>query len=185
MKEDMLLEPNTEYAVAKVWATFYGKHCAREKNLPIVTARLFSVYGLYEHRNRFMTEVILACLKGEQPVLTNPSTARDFIFVSDAVDALVTISKHGKPGEVYNVGTGRECSLEEAVRLIVKYTGYKGMLEWGTMSDRVFDTDHWVADTSYTKKTIGWEAKNDLEEGIKKTVEWFKENLHLYDGLKK
>lgn len=185
MEENMSLEPNTEYAVAKVWATYYGRHLAREKNLPIITARLFNVYGLYEHRNRFMTEVILACLKGEQPVLTNPKTKRDFIFVCDVVDALINISNNGKPGEIYNVGTGKESSLEEAVKLIIKYTGYKNVLKWGTMDDRKFDTIHWRADISHTKNILGWEAKYDLEEGIKETVSWFRENLSLYDNLKK
>ena len=183
MKENMLLEPNTEYGVAKTWATLYGQYCAREKRLPVITGRLFSVYGPYEHRNRFMTEVALACIRGIKPKLANPKTVRDFIYIDDAVDALITISEVGKIGRIYNVGFGQERSLEEAVLLIVKNTGFKGELSWGDYGSRSFDTDKWQADTSYTERELGWKAKINLEEGIKKTVGWFKKNIHFYENI--
>ncbi len=183
MREDMLLEPNTEYATAKAWATLYGQHCAREKKLPIKTARLFSVYGSYEHRNRFMTEVILACLRGVNPRLADAKTVRDFVYISDAVDALITISERGKSGGVYNIGFGKERSLKEAVSIIVKNTGFRGDLHWGSYESRSFDTTKWQADTAYTEKELNWKAKIDLEKGIKKTISWFKKNIRLYENI--
>lgn len=183
MREDMLPEPNTEYAVAKVWATLYGQHCAREKKLPIITGRLFSVYGPFEHRNRFMTEVILSCLKGEKPKLANPKTVRDFIYIEDAIHALITLSESGKLGGVYNIGSGKESTLEEATNIIAKNTDYKEVLEWGSYDNRTFDTTKWQADTSFTERELGWKTKIDLGEGIKRTVEWFKKNINLYENI--
>jgi nucleoside-diphosphate-sugar epimerase len=183
MKEDMLLEPNTPYGVARAWTTLYGQHLAREHGLPIITARLFSIYGIHEHKGRFMSEVTLACLKGEQPRLTDPKTVRDFVFVTDAVDALILMSKKGKLGEIYNIGTGHERTLKEAAELIAKYSGFKEKLNWGTIEGRVFDAsiNHWEADIRHTRKDLGWKAKYDIESGIKKTVDWFKENRSLYE----
>lgn len=183
MREDMLVEPNTEYAVAKVWATLYGDHCAREKQLPIITARLFSVYGPFEHRNRFMTEVIIACLGGQMPKLANPKTVRDFVYIDDAIDALIDLSLSHKVGGVYNVGSGKESNLEEVANIIAKYTDFKDELEWGSYGNRSFDTTKWQADISHIEKEIGWKSKTNLDDGIKKTVEWFKENIALYQNL--
>lgn len=183
MRENMLTEPNTEYAVAKVWATLYGQHCDREKNLPITTARLFSVYGPYEHRNRFMTEVILACLRGQKPKLANSKTVRDFVYIDDVIDALIDLSLSHKVGGIYNVGSGKESNLEEVANIIANNTDFKDELEWGSYDNRSFDTIKWQADISHIEKEIGWKSKTNLDDGIKKTVEWFKENIALYQNL--
>jgi len=183
MREDMSTEPITPYGKEKLWVTKHGQKLSEANKLNVVTARLFSVYGNYELRKRFMTEVTLACLRGEDPVLTDPKTARDFIFIEDVVDALALLGESGEPGEIYNVGTGVESTLGDATDLIVKYTGFKKDLKWGTMEGRSFDTTSWQADMSHTNDSLGWKAEHSLEEGIKKTVEWFKENMHLYDNL--
>ncbi len=180
MRENMILLPNTDYGLAKAWVTQYGQHLFREKNLPVITARLFSVYGSFEHRNRFMTEVILSCLKKESPKLANPKTARDFVFIDDVVEALILISEKGIPGEIYNVGTGEQRTLEEAAEIIALNTGFKKKLVWGSMKGRSFDTTNWRADISHTEQQLGWKAKTSLEEGIKKDVAWFRKNLRLY-----
>ena len=183
MKEDMMLEPDTPYGVARAYVTLFGQHLAREHGLPVITARLFSIYGPYEHRGRFMSEVTLACIKGEHPKLTGPKTLRDFTYVGDAVDALILMSKKGKSGEIYNVGTGEERTLGETAELIAKYAGFKEKLKWGTIEGRVFDksVNHWQADKRHIKKSLGWEAKSDIESGIKKTVDWFKANRSIYE----
>lgn len=183
MSEDLLPEPNTEYSVAKVWATLYGQHCFREKKIPIVTARLFSVYGPFEHRNRFVTEVILACLKGEKPKLASPDTVRDFIYVDDVVNALITISESGRLGDVYNVGTGKESTLQKVAELVAKNSNYSHIFEWGNYTARSFDTNKWQANILYTEEKIGWKYQIDIEDGIKKTVDWFRKNINLYENI--
>src|SRR3989344_4349201 len=89
MEERMLLEPNTAYGCAKAWATLYGQHLAREKNVPITTLRFFTPFGPWESPPRFIPSIILACLRGAAPQITNPLLVRDFVFVDDVIRACI------------------------------------------------------------------------------------------------
>jgi dolichol-phosphate mannosyltransferase len=183
MREDMVPEPNIEYGIAKLWATLYGEYLRREKGMPITTLRLFSPYGPYESAVRLFPAVTIAFLKGAVPMLSHPETVRDFVYVDDVVEALL-LATH-KPYGIYNVGTGVETTLRQAVEEIKREVGVSVPLVWGGDEGRgAIDLKKWCADTTLAKRELGWEAKTSLTEGIKKTVEWFRQNDSLYDSLK-
>lgn len=178
MREDMVLEPDTQYGIAKAWATLFGEHLRREKGFPITTLRFFSVYGPYEAPTRFFPAVILSLLAGKPPSLSNKTTARDFVYVDDVVDALLTAPE--KDAGIYNIGTGVSTTLERALTIIKEEIGSTIDITWGSMPGRSFDTAIWQADSEKARAVLGWEPKTSLEEGIRKTVAWFKENHDLY-----
>ena len=181
MSEKDLLEPNTYYALAKASQTLLCQYLARENNLPIVTLRLFSVYGPYEESSRLVPVLINNCLKGNDLSLASPKTARDFIFVDDVVSAYLRAARLPRlAGHIFNIGTGKQSSLKDVVSAVVKITGAKVKQNWGTMPGRPFDTNTWLADISKTKKMLNWQPKYNLKAGLKKTVNWFKKNSHLY-----
>ncbi len=179
MREDMVAEPTIEYGIAKLWATLYGEHLRREKKMPITTLRLFSVYGPYEAKFRLFPAVITSFLNNTLPQLSNPKTVRDFIHVDDVVEAALLATT--KPAGIYNVGTAKETTLEDAVAMIQSEIGKTEKVVFGGDSGRSFDTEHWLADMTHTVKMLGWQPKIDLASGIKKTVAWFKENKKLYE----
>lgn len=181
MEEKMLLEPNTPYGCAKAWATLYGQHLAREKNMPITTLRPFSAFGPWESPPRFMPSVILSCLHGVAPKITNPLLARDFIFVDDVVRACILAADNPYPGEVINIGFGHQMTLREAAAIILKNTGAKVKVEIGG-AGRSFDRVNymWQADISKAKKLLGWRPKFSQKEAIIKTIKWFNENKNFY-----
>src|SRR3989338_5861428 len=181
MREDMVLEPNTAYGCAKAWATLYGQYLAREKNIPITTLRLFSVFGPWESPPRFMPSVILSCLRCVAPKITNPLLVRDFIFIDDVVRACILTADNPHPGEIINIGFGRQMTFRRAVDTILKSTGARVKIEVGGVG-RSFDKTVivWQADISKAKKLLGWQPQFSQEEGIIKTVEWFNENKNLY-----
>lgn len=184
MREDMKLEPATAYGCAKAWATFYGQHLARQKNTPITTLRPFFVFGPWQPEARFMPAVILACLRGQKPQISNLKNTRDFIFVEDVVSALILAADKPVPGTVINIGTGKQMTLKRAAEVILKNTGTKLKLETGLVG-RSFDKNNavWRADISQAKKLLGWEPKFSQEEGIIKTIKWFNENQNLYKNI--
>ena len=181
MKEDMLLEPNTSYGCAKAWATFYGQHLAREKKVPITTLRFFTPFGPWESPPRFMPSVILSCLRGAAPQITNPLLVRDFAFVDDVVRACILAADNPHPGEVINISFGCQMTFGEAVEIILKHTRMKVDIEIGG-TGRSFDQTNnmWQADISKARDLLGWEPKYSQEEGIIKTIKWFNENKNLY-----
>ncbi|MEK7217476.1 MAG: NAD-dependent epimerase/dehydratase family protein [Patescibacteria group bacterium] len=181
MKEKMLLEPNTPYGCAKAWATLYGQYLASEKNIPITTLRLFSVFGPWESPPRFMPSVILSCLRGVAPKVTNPLLVRDFIFVDDVVRACLLVADNPHPGEVINIGFGRQMTLGEATDIVLKNMGAGVSIEIGGEGRSYDKTDVvWQADISKAKKLLGWKPEFTQKEAIIKTIKWFNENKNLY-----
>ena len=184
MREDMAPEPNIEYGIAKLWATLYGDYLRREKSASVTTLRLFSAYGPYESVPRLFPTVILSFLNDTVPPLSNPETVRDFVYVGDVVNALL-LAAH-KPCGIYNIGSGIETTLRHAVEGIEKEVGVSLPLVWGGDAGRgAIDLTTWRADTARATKELGWEATTTLAEGIKKTVEWFRQNRSLYDFQEK
>lgn len=184
MHEDMVLEPNTSYGLAKAWVTLYGQHLAREQGLPVVTLRFFSVYGPYEASIRLMPAVILACLNKVAPQLSNPQTARDFVHVDDVVEAMLLAAKNINEvkGRIFNIGSGKQNTIKDAVEIILRLTKADVELNWGGIESRSFDSNCWVADTKKTIQQLGWQPKFDLEQGLTKTVQWFYEHQNLYQN---
>ncbi|OGM99550.1 MAG: hypothetical protein A2817_01180 [Candidatus Yanofskybacteria bacterium RIFCSPHIGHO2_01_FULL_39_8b] len=185
MREDMVLEPNTAYGCAKAWSTLYGQYLAREKNIPITTLRLFSVFGYWEHLPRFMPSVILAGLRGHPPQVSDPKIVRDFIFIDDVIRALIMASEKKPVGEIINIGYGKQMELGKAVDIILKNLKSKMGVKWG-IGGRSFDKTNaiWQADISKAKKILGWKPKFTQEEGIIKTIKWFNDNQKLYEKVK-
>ncbi len=168
--------PNSYYAVAKTSQTLLCQHVARAEGRPITTFRLFSIYGPYEEPTRLIPTIIRRCLSGEDLVLTSPQTARDFVFVDDAVDAYLRFDRLATlSGEVINIGSGTQKTLQEVVDLVLRHTGARVRCQWGTMPDRIWDAQTWVADATKSRRLLGWEPHTSLDQGIARTVAWNQE----------
>src|SRR5947207_10600420 len=123
--ETELLEPNSHYAVTKASATLFCRHTAISRAVPLVTLRLYSVYGPYEEPRRLMPTLVVRGLDGELPPLADPDIARDYVYVDDVSEAYcLSASRPGQaPGAVYNVGTGVQTSLREVVQAARRVLG--------------------------------------------------------------
>lgn len=183
MSEGDMLEPNSAYAASKAAATLYAAHRGREGKLPIITLRLFSIYGPWEEPTRLMPTAIMKALRGEDISLVAPGVARDFVHVDDVCDAyMAVIAAPEAHGEIVNVCTGRQQTLQDVGGAILAATGGKSKIVWGA-EGRSFDTDRWVGNSSFAKTFLHWEAKINLEEGIAKTAAWFKDHRKEYDKI--
>lgn len=175
MRETDLLEPNSVYAVGKAAATHLCSLTARRSAFAVVTCRLFSVYGPWEPPTRLVPTILRRCLRNEPLEMVPKTTARDFVFVDDVVsaflrwDGLAALS-----GEVLNLGTGRQCTMEEFVAAAMELTGSRSDVRWGAMAPRVWDTATWVADASKASRLLGWQAAHPLREGLRKTLDWIR-----------
>lgn len=184
MKENDILEPVNTYGVAKAAITLYCNMIHKTQNKPIGTVRLFSVYGKYEDKTRLVPSVILASLKDESPKLANGSAARDFIYIEDVIDFLKLIAfKEKIAGKVYNLGSGKQHFVKEMVDTIIEESNAKLEPMWGSLEGRQSDTTKWEADMTLVKEEFNWFPKYDLKQGVKETIEWFKNNMDLYDSL--
>jgi nucleoside-diphosphate-sugar epimerase len=165
--EDEPLDPNSPYAAAKAEATALA--LARGA----VVLRVYSAYGPWEEPNRLIPTLLARGLAGELPPLVSPSVARDFVHVDDVCTAFA-LAARAQPGRVYNVGSGRQTTVEEVVWVTRRLLDLEAEPEWGSMPDRRWDTETWVANPQRIRKELGWEARVALEEGLARTLEWLR-----------
>lgn len=178
------LEPINDYAVTKAAATLYCKKEAVLYNLPVITFRLFSAYGPYEQKSRFVPTVILNTLRNTPLHLNSPKNVRDFIFIDDLVDAYIkSIDATIQPGETFNIGSGIQHMTKDVVDEVIKLTQSTSEVHWGSFpkQERQQEPAMWQADISYTKEKLGWEPKNSLHQGLEKSVKWFSNHLSYYE----
>jgi nucleoside-diphosphate-sugar epimerase len=184
MKETDATEPLNDYGRSKAAATEYCRAAAEKDKKPIVTLRLFSPYGYFEDRGRLIPSVILSCLNGTTPKCSSPSSVRDFVFIEDVIDAYIKALELSDKisGEVINVGGGHQHAVGDVVDKIMEIIGYKNGAEWNTITNPRTEPKMWQADISKARHLIGWQPKNRMDEGLEKTVRWFKENAGSYEA---
>jgi UDP-glucose 4-epimerase len=119
-------------------------------------------------------------LRGEQPsIYGDGEQSRDFTYIDNAVEANL-LACHASPsqaaGKVFNVATGRRVTLNETFQLLRGMTAYKGQPNYGP--ERGGDIKHSLADISQAEKYLGYKPKVDFEEGLRRTVEWYRKSEH-------
>lgn len=175
--EDEALEPNSHYAVTKASATLFCRYTARARKAHITTLRLYSVYGPYEEPTRLVPRLITRGLRGELPPLVSPEVARDYVYIDDVTESymLAATGRAGQDyGPIYNVGTGVQTSLGEAVETARRVLAVSAVPQWDTMQARQWDTNVWVADNRKIKEGLGWQPRYSFEQGFRQTVEWLR-----------
>jgi nucleoside-diphosphate-sugar epimerase len=174
MAEDDAGFPLGDYGVAKCAATMYCRSEALLKELPIITLRLFSPYGPWDDRRRFVPYLIQTLAAGGMPLLSTPRSVRDYIYIDDVLDLYQAVTESAVvPGEVYNAGSGRQHSLGEVAEIVRRILGGPEPV-WGQKPSQRTEPEMWVADISKAKARFGWRPKRSLEEGLRGTVEWFR-----------
>jgi len=181
MRETDIVEPASYYAVTKCAQTLLCNYLAKQEKRPIVTLRLFSVYGPYEESSRLIPTLMKSLLFGLRMNLVTPDVARDQIYIDDVTDVYLNIEKLMRhTGEYFNIGTGIQSTVKDVVDTTVKVTGKTTVLNWGNMKNRHWDTTNWVADISKATSLLKWTPKTSLEEGLTETWNWFRKNFHYY-----
>ena len=185
MRETDVLEPVNDYGVSKASATMYCRSQAINKNLPIVTLRLFSPYGMYEEQARLIPSVILSTICQKNPKISSPKLVRDFIFINDVLTAYEALIDHpNSGGQIYNIGSGKQHTVGEVTDTILRLLGNKVECELGAPQNWKNEPNFWQADIDRAKLELKWELKYDFETGLKAAIDWFKENYSIYSGLR-
>jgi nucleoside-diphosphate-sugar epimerase len=174
MSEEDEPAPVDAYGASKAGATLWCRAAAISRGLPVVTLRLFSPYGPWDDPVRLIPAAARAFLEGRSLQLASPSGARDFVHVDDVVDAcLLAATVPSAAGEIINVGSGRQATAGEVVGILSRLIPSAPPPSWGVISPRA-GSSVWVADIGKARRILGWEPKVPLEEGLRQTVEWIR-----------
>lgn len=179
--ETEFLEPNSHYAVSKASATLFCTYTGRSQKVHIPTLRLYSVYGPYEEPSRLIPTLIRFGLEGKLPPLVNPNIARDYVYTDDVIQAFLLAAMHPSPdfGAVFNVGTGIQSSLREVVGIIRRILNIQAEPVWGSMPERIWDTNSWVCDRTKIESVLGWKPRVSFEDGLLQTIQWMRSSRNI------
>ncbi len=153
------------YALTKYLGEQLTMHWAQVYKLPVSSVRFFNVYGPRARTSGTYGAVfgvfLAQMLAGKElTIVGDGEQTRDFTFVTDAVDALVTVASSDKVGEIYNIGSGRPVSVNELVRLL-------GANRTVNIPKRPGEPDCTFADISKIRRELGWEPRVPIAEGVK------------------
>lgn len=189
-QEDVSLYLDSPYQMSKIFGEFYGNYYFMRYSMPFVKARFQNVYGPGEilgaglwrgnsntiWRNVTPTFIFKALHNQSLPLENNGIATRDFIYVDDIVDGLIACALKGKPGDVYNLASGRETSIAELAKLINEITGNKVEIDY-TPARNWDRSGKRHGDTLKSEKELDFKAKISLPEGLLKTIDWTKQNM--------
>ena len=166
--------PISPYSFAKTAGTHFIQTIARTENFPGVVLRLFLVYGPGQDKKRFLPQVIEACLKNESFETSVGKQLRDFCYVEDVVEAMLKAATIANAkGRVVNVGSGLPISIREMIEKVIRVTG-GGKPLWGAFPLRKSENMALYPDTKIAKELLEWISRTDLDEGLEKTVAFYR-----------
>lgn len=182
LREDQMLAPTTLRGAAKAAAGLACAQYARQYNCSIVNLRLFSIYGPWEARHRFVPSAILSAFRNTRLPITPPGIVHDWVYVEDVLDACWKAADAPLANdEVLNIGSGLMTSNEDVVQLIQQISGRAIALQPGAYPLRPVDGRYWAADTEKSRNLLGWQARHTLANGLEKNIAWFFQHQALYD----
>jgi CDP-glucose 4,6-dehydratase len=182
-RENTPLEPIHPYDVSKAAADLLARSYWHSFGLPVAVTRFANLYGGGDFNlSRLVPEAVMAAVEGRRPVVRSDGTPeRDFLYVEDAVEAYLAICDlldDGRgAGEAFNAGAGEPRSVREVVELVCTLAGTgvtPDVRGSGTPSGEI--SRQWV-DPSKLRELTGWGPRVDLEEGLRRTIAWYREHL--------
>ncbi|MTK12412.1 MAG: dTDP-glucose 4,6-dehydratase [Clostridiaceae bacterium] len=174
--EDSNLMPNSPYSASKAGSDMMVRAFSRTYGLPVIITRCCNNYGPYQYREKFIPTCIIKALNDEPiPIYGAGTNIREWIHVSDHCSAIIKALFYGTLGETYNIGSGEEISNVDMARIVLSNLG-KPAEAIIKVNDRLGHDRRYALDSSKIKKQLSWACSNKLEEGIKETIEWYKNN---------
>ena len=183
MPEEHPLHPQSPYAATKVGADQLALSYARSFGLPVVLARPFNTFGPRQSTRAVIPTIVTQALTRDRIELGAVEPTRDFLYVTDTAEGLVRCAEaYGVDGEVFNLGTGQEHSIQHVVDLVLEATGKELPVELGEERLRPSDSevDRLCAAVDKARERLGWEAQVSFEDGLRRTIEWIAQSLDAY-----
>jgi len=169
--------PLSTYAVSKLAADRLCFTLHHEQDIPVIILRQFNVYGPRETQPYIIPELITQLNKGNKLKLGNVTARRDFTYVTDAAQGAIGLMKKEEAvGQVFNMGTGTDYSIEQIANIVGELMGHdKVEIEIEKNRLRPLDVQQLQANYFKMHKLTGWNPKVSFKEGLQKTIDHFKE----------
>ena len=174
--EDSSMLPNSPYSASKASADMFVRAWQRTYGLPVVTVRPSNNYGPWQYPEKLIPLTVAKILLGERiPVYGRGENIRTWLFVEDCAEAILAVLERGREGEIYNVGSDEEVRNIDIVHsLITHLSADSSLIEF--VADRPGHDFRYAVDSDKITKELGWRPTVKINEGLERTVTWFKEH---------
>lgn len=177
ISEDSPTKPRTAYGVAKLCVALLSQEFCRLRGMEFLWLRLFSCYGPADKAIGLIPYVILSLLEGKRPSLTEGKQKYDYLYIDDVVEAIWQATCSSKGRGIFNLASGRAYTIREIATRIRDLIDPFLPLGFGEKPYPDGKVTHLEADITRLKAATGWIPKHGLDQGLQKTVAWFKENM--------
>ncbi len=183
--EDTPYDPRSPYSASKAGSDHLVRAWHETYGLPVVLTNCSNNYGPYHFPEKLIPVVILNALADKPlPIYGDGSNVRDWLYVEDHADALLTVLEKGEPGRSYNIGGENECSNLELVQTICGILDRLRPREGGGayadlitfVADRPGHDARYAIDPTRIREELGWRPSVTIEEGLERTVRWYLDN---------
>jgi dTDP-glucose 4,6-dehydratase len=188
--EDTPYAPNSPYSASKAASDHLVRAWAETYGLPVVLSNCSNNYGPYHFPEKLVPVVILNALAGKPiPIYGKGENVRDWLYVEDHADALLTVLQNGENGRSYNIGGENEVRNIDLVRMICDHldkmrptaTPYADLITYVT--DRPGHDARYAINPERISTELGWRPSVTLEQGLEKTVRWYLDNESWWRAL--
>ena len=179
--KDELSNPPSVYASTKSFGETLAKNILEDTSTVIKISRFFTVYGPFGRPDMSILRFMHWIASGQDVIIYGDGKQRrSFTYISDIVDGVQELIKYKKDG-TFNFGSNQTWSLNEVIQLIEKELGKKGKIKNEVRAYK--DVDIVLPSLKLSKEILNWEPRINIENGIKRTVEWYMENQSSMDEL--
>lgn len=183
-KEEYYPQPSRPYETSKASADLLAQCYADTYDLQVEISRMVNLYGPKDvNTSRIVPNIILSLMKGINPKMFDVGAVRDFLYIDDAVDGFIKLGQtkmsNVKRTRVINFGTGKPIAVLELVKTIIKEFGDKKLklILKSVPENRQKEIQKQYVSIEKAEKILGWYPKTSLDDGIKKTIDWYKQNI--------
>jgi nucleoside-diphosphate-sugar epimerase len=174
-RESQLAQPASPYSASKAAAEMFLMMFHKVYRTPVTILRSFNLYGKYQPSVRLIPFVIEKLIKNEDVPLTKGEQKREFNHVDDLIDAILqSLYIKESQGKTLNIGSGQSISIKEIAMIIAQKMGKVDRLKIGALQYRENEIWDMYCDNSLAKSILKWEPKIGLNEGLEKTIDWYK-----------
>jgi NAD dependent epimerase/dehydratase len=177
------LQGQSPYSASKIGADMLAESYWRSFGLPVAIIRPFNTFGPRQSARAVIPTIISQALKGGTIKLGSLAPTRDMNYVDNTVDGFLAVASHpAAVGEVINVGSGREIAIGDLARLIVKLVGSASDVVEDAQRIRPANSEveRLLCSHAKAKELLGWEPRVGLEDGLQRSIAWFRDHLDRY-----
>ena len=177
------LQGQSPYSASKIGADMLAQSYWRSFGLKVATIRPFNTFGPRQSARAVIPTIIAQALKGGPIKLGSLAPTRDMNYVDNTVDGFVAVAGHDAAvGQVINIGSGREVSIGELARMIVRLTGSRSEVVEDAQRVRpaASEVERLLCDDTLARELLGWAPRVSLEDGLGRTIEWVARHLDRF-----